>query len=263
MKKHIAWMIVLALTLTLTGCYADRPVYGPDGNRENAGVNSQTDTYELTGDIHSLDVRVGAAAFTIEYTDRFLVESNLNNLYVAEKDGVLIIENKALPGVNYEGAMLRLCLPAQAEFRRVQIVTGAARLETTHLIADDLALKLGAGDVEFGRLTVRNEADIEGGAGKITVLDGSIAELELEMGMGELNFTAALTGESDIKLGVGNADITLLGSRADYTLDIEKGLGSVSIDETTVLESHHSGNGTNRVEIEGGIGNIRIVFQEA
>jgi hypothetical protein len=91
------------------------------------------------------------------------------------------------------------------------------------------------------------------------VHDGILQNLSLEWGVGRLDLTAALSGESDLVLGVGESNITLIGSPDDYTLDVDEGIGSITIDRAS--GSDHGGNGQNQVEIEGGIGSASISFR--
>ena len=97
----------------------------------------------------------------------------------------------------------------------------------------------------------------------MTVLGGALKNLDLDMGVGELNLTSAFSGDCKFDMGVGKSNVTLIGSRDDYTLDIEKGIGSVPVDGQDVSDFGSSGNGTNRVEISGGIGAINVSFEEA
>ena len=82
------------------------------------------------------------------------------------------------------------------------------------------------------------------------------------MGMGELNLTAALLGDSDLNFGVGESNVTLIGSKDDYKVDIEKDIGNITVDGKTVTDFGSSGNGKNYIEIEVGIGTINLKFQE-
>ena len=82
------------------------------------------------------------------------------------------------------------------------------------------------------------------------------------MGVGELNLSAALLGDSDLTLGVGASNLTLIGSRDDYKIEIEKGLGSITVDGESVSDFGTSGNGQNNVEIKGGVGAINLNFLE-
>lgn len=244
MKKYIAILLAFILVLSLAACH------------EESGVLDEIKTYEITSDIHALDIEINAANFKIEYGNQFFVESNLKNLSVSERGGVLKLVDEIRSSVTYTDAMLTLHLPHGISLEEVKIETGAANVTADTLSADSLKLELGAGNVEFGCLNANQHAQIEGGAGQITVKDGTLQNLSLEWGVGRLDLTAALTGESELTLGVGESDITLIGSPDDYTLDVEEGIGSITIERPT----GSGNNGQNQVEIVGGVGNAIITF---
>ena len=250
MKKYIVTILAFLLLLALASCA-----------NENV-VLEDSQTYEITSDIHSLDIQINAADFKIEHGDEFSVESNLKYLSVSEKDGVLTITDEAKSSSNYSNAKLTLYVPNGIVFDDVDITTGAAKLTADALFANSLALKLGAGDVRFESLHISSAADIKGGAGQITIVSGTLNDLSLEMGMGELNLTAAVLGDSNLKFGVGESNLTLIGSKDDYKVDVEKGLGSISVDGKNVSDFGSSGNGQRHIHVEGGVGAVHIVFQE-
>lgn len=250
MKKTITVIISAILLICFVGC-----------SKQNAVLN-EIKTYEITSEIHSLDVQINAADFKIENGDEFLVESNLKYLSVSEKNGVLTIEDKAKSNSNYFDSILTLYVPNGTEFDDVDIETGAAKMTVDTLSANSMELKLGAGDVRFESLNAYSEVDIEGGAGQITIVSGTLNDLTIEMGMGELNLTAAVFGDSDLKFGMGESNLTLIGTKDDYKVNIEKGIGSITVDGETVTDYGSSGNGQNYIEIEGGIGAINLNFKE-
>ena len=71
-----------------------------------------------------------------------------------------------------------------------------------------------------------------------------------------------MTGECQLELGIGESNITLIGSREVYELDIEKGIGEIRVDGKVVSDYGSSGNGTAEVKIQGGIGAIYVEFKE-
>ncbi len=249
MKKFTALIVSVVLLICLVGC------------NKNDVVLDEAKTYEITSEIHSLDIRISAADFKIQHGDEISVESNLKYLSVSEKDGVLTIVDEE-KNYNDSDAMLTLYVPNDMVFDEVDITTGAAKMTVGTLSANSLKLKLGAGDVQIESLNASSDADIEGGVGQITIASGTLNDLTLKMGMGELNLSAAVLGESDLKFGVGESNVTLIGSKDDYKVDIEKGLGSITVDGKTVTDYGSSGNGQNHIEIEGGIGAINLKFQE-
>ena len=248
MKKITALIVSVVLLICLVGC-----------NKHDV-VLDEAKTYEITSEIHSLDIRISAADFKIQHGDEISVESNLKYLSVSEKDGVLTIVDEAKKNYNNSDAMLTLYVPNGTVFDEVDITPGAAKMTVGTLSADSLELKLGAGDVRIESLNASSDVDIEGGVGQITIAGGTLNDLTLEMGMGELNLTAAVLGDSDLKFGVGESNVTLIGSKDDYKVDIEKGLGSITVDGKTVTDYGSSGNGQNHIEIEGGVGAVNLKY---
>jgi len=249
MKKYIALLLMLVLVLTLAGC------------TENA-VLSEPYTYEVASDIHALDIRVGAADFTIKYANTTAVVSNLKYLSISEKDGVLTVVDEKTVGVTYKDPILILYIPVDTVYERIDLSVGAAKLTADTLAADRIKLQLGAGDVSISDIHAKSGADILGGAGRI-IIRGVMNNLELEMGAGELNLEAALLGDSHLSLGVGESNLILIGNRDDYAVEIEKGIGSVTVDGKSVADFGSSGTGKNCVQIKGGVGAINLSFQEA
>jgi hypothetical protein len=81
------------------------------------------------------------------------------------------------------------------------------------------------------------------------------------MGVGELNLTASLNGESNLEFGVGESDLTLIGSKDDYLFDINAGIGSISIDGKKYSEFINNKNALNEINIKGGVGELNISFK--
>ena len=251
MKKYVALFLILLLALPLVGCVYKNPVL------------DEIRSYEVKTEIHSLDIHLNAADFAIEYGEAFGVESNLKFLSVTEKNGILtIIDEGKGNSRNYNNAKLTLYIPKDAVFDDVCIETGAAKMTAETLSTASLKFKLGAGAVNIKQLNVTSCADIEGGAGEITVAGGTLNNLELEMGVGELNMTAALLGNNELNFGIGESNLTVLGNKSNYRIDIEKGLGTVTIDGKTVTDFGTSGGGQHSLEIETGIGALNLKFQE-
>lgn len=248
MKKYIAILVVLTFALLLSGCRKDV-------------VLKEMKEYNVGSDVRSLEIRINAAELTIEEAKDFSVESNLKYLTVSERNGVLSLVEDVKNAGKYNDAVLTLYVPAGTVFDAVRIKTGAGRLTADELAAESLDLELGAGEVRIGRLEASREADIEGGAGAVVISDGTLRDLDLEMGVGELSLTAALMGDCDLSFGVGESNLTLLGSKDDYRVDMEKGIGGITVDGETFAGDKVIGTGANHVDIEGGVGAINLKFR--
>ena len=259
--KYLAIAFAIFLTVTITGGILSAVgLFG--GLFAWDAATEDMKTYMVTSEIHNLDIQINAADLYIKEADAFSVESNLKYLKVEEKGDTLIIEETKKFGVTYTDAVLTIYIPAGVVFDNTDLTTGAGRLTVEALSSGTLDFVLGAGDVSITSLIATTSAEIEGGAGRITIAGGALKDLDLEMGVGQLNLTSALTGDCQMDLGVGESNITLLGSKEDYKLDLEKGLGNITVDGKTVSDYGSSGNGTNEVEINGGIGAINVEFKE-
>lgn len=249
MKKCLVFLCVLLLALSLSACVDTNVILGAPK------------TYEIADAVHSLDIRISAADLVIGQGANFSVESNLKNLTVTVRNGVLTVADEPLQGVAYADAMLTLYVPEGTVFESASVVTGAAKLTVDTLSADSVTLKLGAGKAEFGCLNAQENADIEGGAGEIVIRSGTVKDLSLDLGVGKLDMTAALLGQSRLHFGVGESRLTLTGSKEDYAFEIKKGIGSITFDAQAVGDSFAFGNGSRHINVEGGVGTVEIIFE--
>ena len=260
--KYIAMAFAIFLTVSIIGGILS--MFGLFGGFFSGDVVTEdTKTYSVSSEIQSIEVKINAADFTIKQGESFSVESNLKHLTVEDKNGVLTIKETKKFANTYTGAVLTLYIPADTVFEKVNIITGAGRLTVDSLSASTMNFELGAGEVTVDTLVATSGIDIDGGAGKITVSGGTLHNLDLDMGVGQLNLTSALTGDSDFDLGVGESNITIIGNRDDYKLDIEKGIGNITVDGASISNIKEQGNGNNGIEVSGGIGAINLKFKES
>lgn len=216
--------------------------------------------YDVEGQVKRLEIEIEAADFRIVTGEGFSVESNLKNLSFRQTGERLIITERTAGNPDYEGARLTVTIPEGAVFSEIDITVGAGRFTADVLSGDEVNLEFGAGDVYIGSLYATREADIEGGAGKITIGGGSVSDLQLAMGVGELVLKSELFG-GELDLGVGEARITLLGEREDYALELNRGIGSITLDGEPLSIGGRFGNGDRRVEINGGVGSVFVDFE--
>mgnify|MGYP003430727412 FL=1 len=266
--KYLALAFAIFLTVSIVGGILSAVgLLGSlfsDDDAEWGDVIGETKNYTVSSEISDLNIQINAADFYIKEGNSFSIESNLKNLEVDEKNGCLTLKDLTkikLNGSNaYENAVLTIYVPVGTVFDNVNIKTGAGRFTVDSLSAATIGFELGAGDVTISKLIAEKSANIEGGAGRITISDGAIKNLDLEMGLGQLNLTSALTGDCNLDSGVGEMNVTLLGSKDDYELDIEKGIGNITVDGKNVTDFGSSGNGANEVDIHGGVGAINVRF---
>lgn len=234
-----------------------------DGNN----VLDKSKTYEITGNITSLDMDIDAADVSIVLGDKFKVESNLKHLTVKEENGTLKIEENSNSwfGRKNKGKLV-LYIPGGEDinnifdFEKAEIETGAGVLKIERLYTGTLSMDLGAGKVDIDSLYVDNYTDIDGGAGQINIDGGEINNLDFDIGVGEVNLTVAVIGNSKINSGVGATNITLKGIKDSYTVHIKRGMGKATVDGKNMSNDESYGSGTNLIEIDGGVGSIKVDF---
>ena len=96
------------------------------------------------------------------------------------------------------------------------------------------------------------------GAGEINIDAISMNSLDLDMGVGELSLTSKLTGENKIDCGIGKINLSLIGSLEDYEIFLDKGIGKATINGNKMNADNTYGTGSNKLDIDGGIGSIDI-----
>lgn len=231
------------------------------GNDKN--VEGEMQKYELDGSYSELEIEIGAAKLVIATGDDFLIESNYKYLSVKETDSKLTVGDTLERVVKTNTtATVTIYIPENATFKKADIKTGAGEVRIEALTADRISMSFGAGEVILDDLVATDKIKIDGGAGAITIRDGELNELDLDMGIGELDLTAKLTGDCELNMGVGEASVTLIGNADDYRIDIDKGLGEANVDGESVGDGFTLGRGTSRVEIDGGVGSIRVGFKK-
>lgn len=263
--KYIALTLAICLIVGIfTSIFSAFSVftYIFDKNTQTASVEpSDTQTFS---DIYELDVELSNYEFIIETGDTLSLSYDSSNKKVRVDGNKLIITEKNKPfSFQQEGYTVVLTVPKDYFFTEVSIEMGAGQLVIEELSTNLLSLELGAGDVDIRNLTAITSADIDGGAGELSVTNSEITGLDLDMGVGSLALDSKLIGNSTIDLGVGDSNLILRGTADDYRFDITKGLGEITIDgEKYSSFSNNTISGeSNFVELNCGIGNVNVDFK--
>lgn len=230
------------------------------GGKSSDAVAENVTAYPVDGDVTELQIVINAAKLTVKQGDAFCVESNLKHISVTNDSGILRIRENNSVQLRAD-AVVTLTVPAGTVFAKAEITTGAGKVDMDVLSADVLDLELGAGSAQIGTLNAAKESQIEGGTGRIVIENGALHDLDMEMGVGRMELTSALTGRCSLDLGVGETKLTLLGAKEDYTVYAEKGLGNCTVDGVSVSDETTVGNGPNAVDIEGGVGAVKVNFR--
>ena len=149
-------------------------------------------------DIKNLDISLDGVALEIKNGEAFSVESNRKFLTVEVKNGTLVIENETPFYVNTkEDTKVILTIPEGFSFDLVKMETGAGKFTVEALNTKKLRMELGAGETVFENLIVTDEAEIQAGVGKFSILNGRISDLDFNVGIGDVSVTAELLDECE------------------------------------------------------------------
>lgn len=205
-----------------------------------------------------LDIDLTMTELNIYKGDKFLVETDSKYINTKQDGNKIIIKEKKTPLRDKRKYSLNITIPEDLILDVVNINTASGKINIQKLSTKYLDLDLGAGSIKIDYLKVTDEATISSGAGKIAISSGIINEMDLDMGTGNTKINASLTGDNEINCGVGKLELNLLDNIETYTLNIDKGIGSITLNNKDISNGSIIGNGPNKVSIDGAVGNIII-----
>lgn len=230
----------------------------------NLDLNTKDKTMSFVKEyqnIQKIDIDSSSANIVIQTGDTFKVEAqDVESFDAKEKNGTLKIrEKRGRLWSSHASGKINIYLPHQHNINTLKIESGASNIQMKDITAQKLDVNQGA-----GRLVIKNanfqKTNIDGGAGEIKVTESILNHLDLDTGVGKVDIEASITGKSKIECGVGEIVLSLIGTKEDYQILAEKGLGNIYIHDTEYKNDTIYGTGDNQIKLEGGIGNIKIDF---
>ena len=212
-------------------------------------------------EITNLEIDIKASNLIIQEGSRFVVESNNQDLKCSQSDKKIKIEDDTNFWLNGDSPDLIITIPKNYNYQEVEIETGAGKLTIDSLKTRILDLELGAGETVINNLEVE-KGKIKTGVGAFTIKNGLLNNINFDMGVGKVDIDVKLTGYNKFKTGIGAFNLNLKGLETDYQFEINKGLGKVLIGNQEVNDNTILGDGANIITIDGGIGMIKVKFQE-
>lgn len=267
--KYIAtafavFLIITIISAILSGGYALLNSFGLIHTNNNIVTEDLKVISNEVKEISTLKLDLSFTNLEIKTGDNFKVETNNSKITFTNNNGsVKIKEENHNWLTNNRVSYLIIYLPEDMiSLDETKIETGAGNINIERLNTQSLYLELGAGDVKIENLTVTEEAKIDGGVGRTELKFCKINNLKANLGMGEFVFNGILTGKSEIDSGVEAINIDLIDNKKNYKIDVSKGLGNVTLDGQKLEMDRVYGTGENYLDIDGGIGEIKINFKE-
>lgn len=218
--------------------------------------------YAIENDFTSLKIDINAADLEIRTGEKWKLGTNHEYITCNEEDESLeIYGKKSFFAMNSRGMRVVLTVPEETVFEYVDLDVGVGEIFLDELSANSLKLNLGVGDLDIEKLKVLHKAEIDSGIGDVSINDSQLFNAGIDMGIGELNYTGALMEESSIDYGIGETSLALTGNAEDHQIKLDKGVGEARLDGRKMKDDSVYGGGSNRIDIDGGIGDLDITFQ--
>lgn len=232
-------------------------------NKDNYEETDEIKTLTIDGEPKLLNIDISSSNMVIKIEDTFKVETTNKYIECKQKNNIIYITEKDHNWFNNSNtSQLVIYIPSNITLDNVNINTIAGKVDIEKLSTKILNLDLGAGKVSINNLTVLSNTEIDSGAGEVIINNSNLNNLDLSIGVGKFTLNAKLSGNSEIDHGIGEATLNLIGTETDYQIHLDKGLGSAVINGNDIKDDQTVGNGMNKIDIDGGIGNINIDFKE-
>lgn len=207
-------------------------------------------------DINNIKIDVGTTNMVIKYGDTFSItaENVSKEFKIKEEGNTLVIKEKNITIFgNKKSSHTTITIPN--DLNNLSIDIGAGKLELSDITSNNFSLNQGAGKVVITNL-ISNNTTIDGGTGELHITSSKLQNLDLDLGAGKCYYNGILLGNNKIDQGVGELILDLY--REDYTIKASKGLGSITINGESYSKDVTVGEGTNIIDIDGGVGSIII-----
>lgn len=192
------------------------------------------ETKEFVNEIENcrnLDIEIGAGSLELCYADVKEIQVHQENVRGFEcyvEEDTLHIESEGVFGIQSSNGEIMLVIPKDMQFREVDLEIGAGMAQMKGLIADSINIEVGAGEANIEDLDIKN--------------------LSAEIRAGQLN-------------------LEMVDSEADYSYDIECGIGEIQLGKNSFSGLGSAKSVTNPgasryMDLECEIGQIQIDFQK-
>lgn len=223
---------------------------------------------EYSDKLENISINFKVGNLRVQSGEKFVVEgSNLSpGLTVKVNNGTLKIEDQG--SYNFLGNLfnrnknttLAITIPEGMALNRVELEMGAGRGEIIGISAKEFDIKQGAGELRASNIQAES-GKLSGGAGAVNFENVKLNNFDIDAGVGLVDIQGNLTGNLDINAGVGQIILDIAGDPQNYYIDVNTGLGPITIDGLNVDENGTgSKNAPNKLKIDGGVGPVEINF---
>lgn len=210
----------------------------------------------------SLDIDLKTANLEIKLGDKLLVSTTNKYVTTYQNNNNIVIQEKKHSLLSKDNNKVIITIPDNFLLDIVEIDITSGSIKIDKLETKRLNLDLGSGTTKINNLLVTDKTKIDCGSGKFLLNNGNLSNLNLDTGLGDTILNTKIIGNSNIETDIGKLELNLIGSINDYELTIDKGVGSIKLNNESLKDKSVVGTGNNYLLIEGGIGLTSITTSE-
>ena len=210
----------------------------------------------------SLDIDLKTANLEIKLGDKLLVSTTNKYVTTYQNNNNIVIKEKKHSLLSKDNNKVIITVPDNFLLDIVEIDITSGSIKIDKLETKRLNLDLGSGTTKINNLLVTDKTKIDCGSGKFLLNNGNLSNLNLDAGLGDTILNTKIIGNSNIETDIGKLELNLIGSINDYELTIDKGVGSIKLNNESLKDKSVVGTGNNYLLIEGGIGSTSITTSE-
>lgn len=210
----------------------------------------------------SLDIDLKTANLEIKLGDKLLVSTTNKYVTTYQNNNNIVIQEKKHSLLSKDNNKVIITVPDNFLLDIVEIDITSGSIKIDKLETKRLNLDLCSGTTKINNLLVTDKTKIDCGSGKFLLNNGNLSNLNLDAGLGDTILNTKIIGNSNIETDIGKLELNLIGSINDYELTIDKGVGSIKLNNESLKDKSVVGTGNNYLLIEGGIGLTSITTSE-
>lgn len=259
-KKLVITLIAVIITVIIAALALGAYLLFRFSNVDGKIYNSQ-DIFE---NVDSFSIHVSSSKLYIFPTDEekvTVIAENVKGKYTVQQNQktLEVREGNVIPNINNTDSVIKVYVPENTMINAMEVETGAGMLIISNMKGMMLDIEQGAGKVELNDLDF-SMLTIEAGTGEVYIKNTISNTLNVNAGVGVLEMDKVQFGRSKIEAGIGETKLSLVGARENYVLNIEKGIGSVTVDGKEISGNIKENGDGQKLDIECGIGNVDIEF---
>lgn len=202
----------------------------PDGSvTESQAAAARDNGYQVFSDIRSLDVEMDRGRV------RLIQGNQTDKLYVKIED--------------HTG--LTKCYSDEGKLK--------IKWESRRKFGDDIKVQ-----IVVPQNYVFEKIDLNMGAAYCVAEDITTDKLEIDAGVGSIQYTGRVNGDMEVEAGIGDVRVTLQGKETDFNYKLKCGVGSIQVGSNSYSSlgmEHSMDNQAGRsMDLECGVGSIEVNF---